>query len=107
VCPLSGLCFSGVVKDYLEGTFKGSQAEKVAMQTETLLEAANFQKRLGWFETDIAAGAAPSKSDFDFWTVASKFAGAKNVPPNGFDDILNEVCEETGLVSDVSDEEAW
>jgi hypothetical protein len=29
------------------------------------------------------------------------------VPPNGFDDILNEICEETGLVSDVSDEEAW
>jgi hypothetical protein len=71
------------VKDYLEGTFKGSQAEKVAMQTEILLEAANFQKqkRLGWFETDIAAGAAPSKSDFDFWTVASKFAVAKNVSP--------------------------
>jgi hypothetical protein len=28
-------------------------------------------------------------------------------PSNGFDGILNEVCEETGLVSDVSDEEAW
>ncbi len=70
MCPLSGECFSGVVKDYLEGTFKGSQAEKVAMQTEILLEAANFEKRRGWFETDITEGAAASKSDFDFWTVA-------------------------------------
>jgi hypothetical protein len=68
-----------VVKDYLDGTFKGSQAEKVALQTEILLEAANFQKRRGWFDTDIAKGAASSKSDFDFWTVASQFDGAKNV----------------------------
>ena len=30
-----------------------------------------------------------------------------NAPPNGFDDILNEVCEETGYVSDDSDEGAW
>ena len=28
-------------------------------------------------------------------------------PSNGFDDILNEVCEETGYASDESDEEAW
>ena len=26
-------------------------------------------------------GAASSKSDFDFWTVASQFDGAKNVAP--------------------------
>ncbi len=64
-----------------EGTFKGSQAEKVAMQTDILLEAANFQKRRGWFETDIAKGAAASKSNFDFWTVASQFDGAKSVAP--------------------------
>ena len=72
-----------VVKDYLDGTFKleGSQSEKVEMQTELLFEAANFQKRRGWFETDIAKGAAASKSEFDFWTVASQFDGAKNVAP--------------------------
>ena len=51
------------------------------MQTEILLESANFQKRRGWFETDIANGAAASKSEFDFWTVASQFDGAKNVAP--------------------------
>ena len=28
-------------------------------------------------------------------------------PPNGFDDILNEVCEEAGYESEASDEEAW
>ena len=28
-------------------------------------------------------------------------------PPNGFDDVLNEVCEETGYVSDESDKGAW
>ena len=69
------------MRDYLEGTFKGSEAEKMAMQTDILLEAANFQKRRGWFETDFAKGAAASKSDFDFWTVASQFEGAKNVAP--------------------------
>jgi len=53
VCPLSGECFSGVVKDYLEGKFKGSQVEEVAMQTEILLEAANFQKQRGWFEQQV------------------------------------------------------
>ncbi len=41
-CPRSGECFSAVVKDYLDGTFKGSQSEKVAMQTEILFEAAIF-----------------------------------------------------------------
>ncbi len=47
------------------------------------VRGSNFQKRLGssWFETDIAKGAASSKSDFDFWTVASQFDGAKNVAP--------------------------
>ena len=70
-----------MVKDFLEGTFKGPQPEKVAMQTEILLEAANFQKRRGWFDTDMAKGAAMSKSDFDFWTIASQFDGAKNVAP--------------------------
>jgi hypothetical protein len=34
-------------------------------------------------------------------------SGDDTAPPNGFDDILNEVCEETALVSDESDEEAW
>ena len=28
-------------------------------------------------------------------------------PPNGFDDILNEVCDEAGYESDESDDEAW
>mmetsp|Transcript_41352 Transcript_41352/g.86372 ORF Transcript_41352/g.86372 Transcript_41352/m.86372 type:complete len:123 (-) Transcript_41352:428-796(-) len=28
-------------------------------------------------------------------------------PQNGFDDILNEVCEEAGYESEESDEEAW
>jgi hypothetical protein len=28
-------------------------------------------------------------------------------PPNGFDDILNEVCKEAGYESDESDEGAW
>ena len=28
-------------------------------------------------------------------------------PPNGFDDILNEICEETWFESEESDEEAW
>ena len=28
-------------------------------------------------------------------------------PPNGFDDILNEVCEEAGYKSDESEEGAW
>jgi chromatin segregation and condensation protein Rec8/ScpA/Scc1 (kleisin family) len=50
-------------------------------QTDILLEAANFQKRQGWFETDMARSAAASKSEFDFWTVASQFEGAKNVFP--------------------------
>ena len=58
------------------------------MQTEILLEAANFQKRRGWFETDIA-------SDDD------------TSPPDGFDDILNEVCEEAGYKSDESEDGAW
>ena len=71
-CPCSGDCFSAVVKDYLDGTFKWSQSENVALQTE-ILEAANFQKKSGWFGTDIAKGAASSKPDFDFWTVASQF----------------------------------
>ncbi len=31
----------------------------------------------------------------------------KTAPPNGFDDILNEVCEEAGYESDESDEGAW
>ncbi len=41
----SGDCFAAVVKDYLDGTFKGSQSGKVEMQTEIMFEAANFQKR--------------------------------------------------------------
>ena len=55
------------------------------MQTEILLEAAIFQKRLGssWFETEIAKGAASSKSDNDFWTVALQFDGAKNAASLG------------------------
>ena len=81
VCPRSGDCFAAVVKDYLDGTFKGAPSEKVELQTEILLEAANFQKRRDWFETDMARGAAASKSEFDFWTVASQFDGAKNVVP--------------------------
>jgi hypothetical protein len=81
VCLTSGDCFAAVVKDYLDGTFKGSQSEKMVLQTESLLESANFQKRWGWFETDTAKGAAASKSEFDFWTVASQFEGAKNVAP--------------------------
>ncbi len=28
-------------------------------------------------------------------------------PPNGFDDVLNEVCTEAGYESDESDEGAW
>ena len=28
-------------------------------------------------------------------------------PPNGFDDILNEVCDEAGYESEESDDEAW
>jgi len=80
-CPRSGDCFGNVVKDYLDGTFKGSESEKVALQTEILLETANFQKRRGCFDTDMTKGAASSKSDFDFWTVASQFDGAKNVAP--------------------------
>jgi hypothetical protein len=77
VCLTSGDCFAAVVKDYLDGTFKGSQSEKVVLQTESLLEAANFQKRRGRFETNIAKGAAASKSEFDFWTVASQFEAQK------------------------------
>jgi hypothetical protein len=77
--PRSGDCFSAVVKDY--PVEKGSQPEKVALQTEILLEAAIFKKQRSWFETDIAKGAASSKSDFDFWTIASQFDGAKNVAP--------------------------
>ena len=41
-CPCSGDCCSNVEKDYLDGTFKGSQPNKVALQTEILLEAAKF-----------------------------------------------------------------
>ena len=33
-CPRSGDCFAAVVSDYLNGTMKGSQAEKTAMQTQ-------------------------------------------------------------------------
>jgi hypothetical protein len=36
-CPRSGDCSSAVVKDYLDGTFKGPPPEKVALQTEILL----------------------------------------------------------------------
>jgi hypothetical protein len=81
VCPRSGDCFAAVVKDYLDGTCKGSQSEKDGLRTDILLEAANFQKRQGWFETDIAKGAAANKSEFDFWTIASQFEDAKNVAP--------------------------
>ena len=45
------------------------------------MEAANFQKGRGWFETDIAKVTAQSKSEFDFWTIAAQFEGAKNVAP--------------------------
>ncbi len=31
----------------------------------------------------------------------------ETAPPNGFDDILNEVCEEARYKSKDSDEEAW
>ncbi len=51
------------------------------MQKEILLEAAIFQIQWGRFETDITKGAAPSISDFDFWTVASQFDGGQNLAP--------------------------
>jgi hypothetical protein len=54
---------------------------KISLQTEILLEAANFRTRRGWFETDIAKGTAACKSEFDFWTIAAQFEGAKNVAP--------------------------
>jgi hypothetical protein len=38
-CPCSGDCFSVAVKDYLDGTFKGSQPERVELQKQILLEA--------------------------------------------------------------------
>jgi hypothetical protein len=31
----------------------------------------------------------------------------ETAPPNGFDDILIEVCEDVGYESEYSDEEAW
>ena len=70
-----------MVKDYLDGTFNMSQAEKVALQIEILLEAANFQTRLECFGTDMVKAAASGKSDFDFWTVASHFDGSMHVAP--------------------------
>ena len=60
-CSRSGNCFAAVVKDYLDGTFTRSQEEKIAMQTEILLEIANFRARRGWFETEIAKGTAICK----------------------------------------------
>ena len=46
-------------------------------------------------EARAAVGGVAEDSDDD------------TAPPNGFDAILNEVCEEAGYDSDESDEEAW
>ena len=45
--------------------------------------------------TDARAAVTTADSDDD------------TAPPNGFDEILNEVCEEAGYESEESDEEAW
>jgi hypothetical protein len=45
--------------------------------------------------TDARAAVTTADSDDD------------TAPPNGFDEILNEVCEEAGYESGESDEEAW
>jgi hypothetical protein len=71
-CPRSVDFFASMVSDYLHGTFKRSQAEKTALQTEVLFEVAFFFKRRGWFAADQAKGAAISKYVFDFWTIASQ-----------------------------------
>ncbi len=81
VCPRSEVYFAAAAKDYLDGTFKGSQSEKVGLQTEILLGAANLQKLRVWFEANITKGTAASKSELDFWTIASQCEGAKNVAP--------------------------
>jgi hypothetical protein len=43
------------------------------------MEAANFLNKFGWFQTNQTKSAAKRKSDFDFWTIASHFEGAKKV----------------------------
>ncbi len=65
-CPGSVQSFAAVVKGSLNGTYKGSAEEKDIMQTEIMLEVANFRSKRGWFQTDTAKSAAKRKSEFDF-----------------------------------------
>ncbi len=49
-----------------KGHRQRKQLCKKSLVTEILFEAANIKKRLCWFATDQAKGAATSKSVFDF-----------------------------------------
>ena len=78
-CPRSAECFGEGVQDFLLGTLKGSPDDRAALQTDILLEAANFRKLRGWFASDAARRVATVKSEFDFWTIAAQYDDAKNL----------------------------
>jgi hypothetical protein len=77
--PRSAECFGEVVQDLHRGTLKGSPDDRAALQTDILLETANFRKLRGWFASDAAKRVATVKSEFDFWTTAAQYDDAKNV----------------------------
>ena len=78
-CPRASESFSSVVTDYIQGTCKGSDSEKVMLKANMLLETANFRKKRGWFASDVAVESALKKDPVDFWTVAAEMKEAPNV----------------------------
>ena len=63
--------------DYINDT--RSDAEKVMLKVDMLLEAANFRKKRRWFSSDVAVESALKKDAVDFWTVATEMKEAPNV----------------------------
>ena len=63
--------------DYINDT--RSDAEKVMLKVDMLLEAANFRKKRRWFSSDVAVESALKEDAVDFWTVATEMKEAPNV----------------------------
>ena len=65
--------------DYINDTCKRSDAEKVMLKVDMLLEAANFRNKRRWFSSDVAVESALKEDAVDFWTVATEMKEAPNV----------------------------
>ena len=63
--------------DYINDT--RSDAEKVMLKVDMLLEAANFRNKRRWFSSDVAVESALKEDAVDFWTVATEMKEAPNV----------------------------